>query len=86
MAHGHMAVVEESGARLREVGLDIPRLEQRNGSGSLAKSATDGVNVVWPQLSPNRRALEHSTVVMQRHFVKQFCGSPAMGRRRGGEP
>ena len=27
MAHGHMAVVEESGARLREVGLDTPDWE-----------------------------------------------------------
>ena len=27
MAHGHMAVVEESGARLREVGLDTPNWE-----------------------------------------------------------
>ena len=54
MAHGHMAVVEESAARLREVGLDTPNWEaladglrpgpHKNRSGSLAKSATGGRN------------------------------------------
>ena len=53
MAHSHMAVVEESGARLREVGLDTPnwealadglRPDHRNRSGSLAKSATSRRN------------------------------------------
>ena len=53
MAHGHMAVAEESGARLREVGRDTPDWEAladglRPGTEererSLAKSAMGGKN------------------------------------------
>ena len=74
MAHGHMAVVEESGARLREVGLDTPNWEaladglrpgpeERHGWQKFAPEALHEhhrVNVVWPQLSPNERALVRS--------------------------
>ena len=82
LAHGHMAVVEESGARLREVGLDTPNWEAladglRPGpqeqerepcqvSHGWQKFASEAVqehhrlNVVWPQLSPNERALVRS--------------------------
>ena len=81
-AHGHMAVVEESGARLREMGLNTPDWEVladglrpgieecerepcqfRRGWQKFASEAVHEhhrTNVVWPQLSPDERALVRS--------------------------